>query len=114
MVGLGGIEPPTSPLSGVRSSHLSYRPGQRSRVSELRDSSYKFRPRWTCPVGLFRPGFLMDKPAGTPFGPARSLASRSCGIDPTISVHDGPSDRQQLGGAGRDRTGDLLNANQAL
>jgi hypothetical protein len=27
LVGLGGIEPPTSPLSGVRSSHLSYRPG---------------------------------------------------------------------------------------
>ena len=26
VVGLGGIEPPTSPLSGVRSSHLSYRP----------------------------------------------------------------------------------------
>ena len=25
-MGLGGIEPPTSPLSGVRSSHLSYRP----------------------------------------------------------------------------------------
>jgi hypothetical protein len=25
-VGLGGLEPPTSPLSGVRSSHLSYRP----------------------------------------------------------------------------------------
>jgi hypothetical protein len=25
-VGLGGIEPPTSPLSGVRSSQLSYRP----------------------------------------------------------------------------------------
>jgi hypothetical protein len=48
LVGLGGIEPPTSPLSGVRSSHLSY------------------RPIWTT------------------------------------------------GGAGRDRTGDLLNANQAL
>lgn len=27
MVGLGGIEPPTSPLSGVRSNQLSYRPG---------------------------------------------------------------------------------------
>ena len=27
LVGLGGLEPPTSPLSGVRSSHLSYRPG---------------------------------------------------------------------------------------
>ena len=49
VVGPGGIEPPTSPLSGVRSSHLSYGP----------------------------------KPAAT-------------------------------GGAGRDRTGDLLNANQAL
>jgi hypothetical protein len=48
LVGLGGIEPPTSPLSGVRSSHLSYRPSGRT------------------------------------------------------------------GGAGRVRTGDLLNANQAL
>src|SRR5581483_7230108 len=26
LVGLGGLEPPTSPLSGVCSSHLSYRP----------------------------------------------------------------------------------------
>jgi hypothetical protein len=26
MVGLGGVEPPTSPLSGVRSNLLSYRP----------------------------------------------------------------------------------------
>ena len=30
MVGLGGLEPPTSPLSGARSNHLSYRPGQLS------------------------------------------------------------------------------------
>ena len=30
LVGLGGVEPPTSPLSGVRSSHLSYRPGPAS------------------------------------------------------------------------------------
>ena len=28
MVGLGGLEPPASPLSGVRSNHLSYRPGR--------------------------------------------------------------------------------------
>ena len=27
MVGLGGLEPPASPLSGVRSNQLSYRPG---------------------------------------------------------------------------------------
>ena len=26
VVGLGGLEPPTSRLSGVRSNHLSYRP----------------------------------------------------------------------------------------
>ena len=52
MVGPGGIEPPTSPLSGVRSSHLSYGP----RCHPSADT----------------------------------------------------------GGAGRDRTGDLLNANQAL
>ena len=29
MVGRGGLEPPTSRLSGVRSNHLSYRPGFR-------------------------------------------------------------------------------------
>jgi hypothetical protein len=32
MVGRGGLEPPTSRLSGVRSNHLSYRPaGRRAR-----------------------------------------------------------------------------------
>ena len=29
LVGLGGVAPPTSPLSGVRSNQLSYRPGVR-------------------------------------------------------------------------------------
>ena len=28
LVGLGGLEPPTSPLSGVRSNQLSYRPNR--------------------------------------------------------------------------------------
>ena len=28
MVGLSGLEPPTSPLSGVRSNHLSYKPAR--------------------------------------------------------------------------------------
>jgi hypothetical protein len=32
MVGLGGLEPPTSPLSGARSSHLSYRPQPRGEL----------------------------------------------------------------------------------
>ena len=33
MVGLGGLEPPTSRLSGGRSNQLSYRPGERTNVS---------------------------------------------------------------------------------
>ena len=36
MVGLGGFEPPTSPLSGVRSNQLSYRPNILSRALALR------------------------------------------------------------------------------
>lgn len=40
VVGLGGLEPPASPLSGVRSNHLSYRPkvfpaGDRFRQAEV-------------------------------------------------------------------------------
>ena len=31
VVGRGGLEPPTSRLSGVRSNHLSYRPRQAGR-----------------------------------------------------------------------------------
>jgi hypothetical protein len=34
VVGLGGLEPPTSPLSGVRSNHLSYRPNVAARRRE--------------------------------------------------------------------------------
>src|SRR5271155_3965442 len=33
MVGLGGVEPPTSPLSGVRSNQLSYRPPGKTKGS---------------------------------------------------------------------------------
>ncbi len=34
MVGLGGLEPPTSRLSGERSNQLSYRPGvRRARIA---------------------------------------------------------------------------------
>ena len=68
MVGLGRFELPTSPLSGVRSNQLSYRP---------------------LTSGLGPPAMLW---VGQPVGRLRTEA----------------------GGAGRDRTGDLLNANQAL
>lgn len=36
MVGLGGLEPPTSPLSGVRSNQLSYGPMRQRRPPSLR------------------------------------------------------------------------------
>ena len=35
-MGRGGLEPPTSRLSGVRSNHLSYRPARRLRLSPER------------------------------------------------------------------------------
>ena len=48
MVGLGGFEPPTSPLSGVRSNQLSYRPAYTlaghmaaGGVSQLRQTAHR-------------------------------------------------------------------------
>jgi hypothetical protein len=75
LVGLGRIELPTSPLSGVRSSQLSYRP---------------------------KPLRTADR------GQRTAKPSR-----PTAALGGSP-EQLQYGGAGRDRTGDLLNANQAL
>gem|GEM_PF-790142 len=40
MVGLGGFEPPTSPLSGVRSNQLSYRPEVFIELSNLNGYSH--------------------------------------------------------------------------
>ena len=65
VVGLGGLEPPASPLSGVRSNHLSYRPGKsggadRDRTDDpllakqvLSQLSYSPWPRpWSVPCCL--------------------------------------------------------------
>ncbi len=54
MVGRGGLEPPTSRLSGVRSNHLSYRPTCRPRpwprqigpVDRLEAGAEGASPRW--------------------------------------------------------------------
>ena len=40
MVGLGRLELPTSPLSGARSSHLSYRPLEHGRNCKTTHSVY--------------------------------------------------------------------------
>jgi hypothetical protein len=45
LVGLGGLEPPTSRLSGARSSQLSYRPSGES-LSQLL-LFQRAEPRWT-------------------------------------------------------------------
>ena len=78
VVGLGRIELPTSPLSGVRSSQLSY-----------------------------RPGLCLDRAKR-----CKTLL-RSSRLGAALARFSGP-EQLQYGGAGRDRTGDLLNANQAL
>ena len=75
MVGLVRIELTTSPLSGVRSSQLSYRPTFKRLCRPTRGNAA-----------------------------ARRAA---------LARFSGPEQLQD-GGAGRDRTGDLLNANQAL
>ena len=43
MVGLGGFEPPTSPLSGVRSNQLSYRPGAGKVLPRLKNNKGEFK-----------------------------------------------------------------------
>ncbi len=56
MVGLGRFELPTSPLSGVRSNQLSYRPGTRIRKIQLRAGLLALLPRcialWRYSVAL--------------------------------------------------------------
>ena len=43
-MGLGRLERPTSPLSGVRSNHLSYRPERRARPTRPIVRAQKTRP----------------------------------------------------------------------
>ena len=50
MVGLGGLEPPASPLSGVRSNHLSYRASAGSSFPENHLSGGADRDRTGDPL----------------------------------------------------------------
>ena len=62
LVGRGGLEPPTSRLSGVRSNHLSYRPTCRSGCAGQNDPGDRSEacaegasPRVTQPKSLVEP-----------------------------------------------------------
>ena len=66
MVGLGGLEPPTSRLSGVRSNQLSYRPTARSRGGDRA-------------VGTWRPAALSPGAQRTEPGRARRDESSPTG-----------------------------------
>ena len=73
MVGLGGLEPPTSRLSGVRSNQLSYRPTPRVDAEEIEPVGRRAAPQTSRPgpqrdPSLSEPGRDESSPAG---GPAR-------------------------------------------
>ena len=77
-MGLGGFEPPTSRLSGVRSNQLSYRPPEPIRVGSLRIRSnvpYELapaiRPRLTRVPHRRRRGELLRKEVIQPQVPLR-------------------------------------------
>ena len=73
MVGLGGLEPPTSRLSGVRSNHLSYKPMKNHRLETASPRKEVIQPqvllRLPCydftPVTSFAFGSLSPT-SGTP------------------------------------------------
>ena len=69
MVGLGGLEPPASPLSGVRSNQLSYRPGKLPaavRASLLRKRALLAEGVRVCCAnsGTSKKTFQVDGPVG--------------------------------------------------
>src|SRR5918996_843655 len=54
-VGLGGLEPPTSPLSGVRSNRLSYRPEREPTPSALHTTRLRGEPSIGTGISAARP-----------------------------------------------------------
>ena len=120
LVGLSGLEPPTSRLSGVRSNRLSYKPifsrlrgypcffSHNSRTHSVLHRAFAFR----FPGPLFRG--LKPCMYCEPFGNAFRL-SRPIQFLSRSFLHGGPCRRlSSAGGDKRDRTVDLLLAKQAL
>ena len=69
MVGLNGLEPSTSRLSGVRSNQLSYRPTYLERVKGIEPSSSAWKAE-VLPLNYTR------------------IYGRLMGIEPTMSDHN--------------------------
>ena len=96
MVGLGGLEPPTSPLSGARSSHLSYRPVQH--LSELVTTLSVYDALVSFAIG-YKPPFWsgQNTEVATYFVPVeQKYLSRNvtkvlwCGTNPSVTLITGP------------------------
>jgi hypothetical protein len=71
-VGLGGLEPPTSRLSGVRSNQLSYRPTPSAYAEKIEPEETMSAPTalpspgsWANP-SLVEPRWDESSPAGVP------------------------------------------------
>ena len=75
MVGPGGVEPPTSRLSGVRSNHLSYEPVPVAR-SFIRHRTGPSFPR--CQRGRIIPDHRHRHPTSAEPGKAMRTAQRIC------------------------------------
>ena len=102
-MGLSGVEPLTSPLSGVRSNQLSYRPLMEIvLLASHVPSGHRIELRSPRPVALCYCLLVTVCSAFRLPRPFVAFRLRDATLSPA------------LGGADRDRTGDLLNANQAL
>ena len=68
-MGLGGLEPPTSPLSGVRSNQLSYKPGRTRQDTRARVAGEGMWQTSGMTSPLFRRGAMRGlKKLGPPVG----------------------------------------------
>ena len=85
-VGLGGLEPPTLRLSGVRSNHLSYRPSSRTAaLTSNRQTPESQRANAAPSKPDSKPSFVQDfdlvdtgRFRAWPLAPSRSSQQRPC------------------------------------
>ena len=72
VVGLGGFEPPTSPLSGARSNQLSYRPGRMSNAAATYDARHSGGHIWKQTIRVGAPFEKGHRPFPVRLAPPRS------------------------------------------